>query len=214
MRNYHPWAKFHLQPPRKIGASRSLPKLLICHFTFTPHATRKSRQSNNEEQRGEPHSPCHSCHIVLIQKGSKTQREQVSRPLFFIIATMVGCPLSNKKKKQIARQSKDGLILCAVALYLHDQSKDLASKEKPLSIWKACKTIEDEHWRQTGKDVAIHWGKWPVSSVEYTLNIKWIYLKYVQHILKEYTVNIRRVCCAVCAAYPRWIYAAYVRQYP
>jgi hypothetical protein len=156
MWNYHPRAKFHLQPPRKIGASRSLPKLLICQFTFTPHATRKSRQSNNEEQRGKPQSPRHSCHIVLIRKGSKKLNENKCPARYSSLSQHWWVVHSQtRKKKQIAHQLKDGLILCAIALYLHDQSKDLASKEKPLSIQKACKTIEDKHWRQTGKDVAI-----------------------------------------------------------
>ena len=66
---------------------------------------------------------------------------------------MTGQPLSDVQKLQGERKTKDGLLVCAVALYHHEQ--ETIVNGKPLSLRKVCKQIEDEHWSETKRKVKL-----------------------------------------------------------
>jgi hypothetical protein len=66
---------------------------------------------------------------------------------------MPGRALSDARKLQRERQTKDGLLIRAVALYRHEQETE--ANRKPLSLRKVCKQIEDEHWSETKMKVKL-----------------------------------------------------------
>jgi len=68
---------------------------------------------------------------------------------------MVGRPKSELKKQQIKYETKDGLLIHAVALYHHEKQNSEVENRKPLSLRKICKQIEGEHYAATKRTVKL-----------------------------------------------------------
>ncbi|KAJ7890343.1 hypothetical protein B0H13DRAFT_1458246, partial [Mycena leptocephala] len=62
---------------------------------------------------------------------------------------------SKTKAKQIARETKDAIQARAVALYLHEQEKELEKGERRMSLRAVCKQIQAQHLTETGKDIKL-----------------------------------------------------------
>ncbi|EDR16115.1 uncharacterized protein LACBIDRAFT_321330 [Laccaria bicolor S238N-H82] len=80
--------------------------------------------------------------------GSQTR----SKALIFYATVSMTWP-SNIYIFVVHGGTKDGLLICAVALYRHEQ--ETAVNRKPLSLRKVCKKIEDEHWSETKRTVKL-----------------------------------------------------------
>jgi len=64
---------------------------------------------------------------------------------------------SKTKATQIVRETKDALKARAVALYQHEQGKELQRGEKRMSLRTVCHKIEEEHKIDTGKEGSVIW---------------------------------------------------------
>ncbi|KAJ7910322.1 hypothetical protein B0H13DRAFT_1574578, partial [Mycena leptocephala] len=62
---------------------------------------------------------------------------------------------SKTKVQQIARKTKDAIQARAVALYLHEQEKELEKGERRMSLRAVCKEIQAQHRTETGKDIKL-----------------------------------------------------------
>ena len=62
---------------------------------------------------------------------------------------------SKTKVAQITCKTKDALKARAVALYQHEQEKELQRGEKRMSLHAICHKIEDEHQIETSKEVKL-----------------------------------------------------------